>query len=43
VEADNKGMKMIVQFTNKEDNVLNQILNTFRNDLKEQFGGGLIM
>lgn len=43
VEADNKGMKMVIQFTNKKDNVLNQILNTFRNDLKEQFGGGLLM
>jgi hypothetical protein len=43
VEADNKGMKMVVQFLNKNENVLNQILNTFRNDLKEQFGGGLLM
>ena len=43
IEGDNKGMKMVIQLLNKNENVLNQILNAYRNDLKEQFGGGLLM
>ena len=43
IEANNKGAKMVVQLLNKNENVLSQILDAFRNDLKEQFGGGLLM
>jgi hypothetical protein len=43
IEADNKGAKMVIQLLNKNENVLSQILNAFRNDLKKQFGGGLLM
>lgn len=43
IEVDNKGAKMVIQLLNKDENVLSQILNAFRNDLKEQFGGGLLM
>lgn len=43
VEADNNGAKVVVQFLNSDQNVLRQILNAFKDDLKDQFGGGLIM
>jgi hypothetical protein len=43
IEANNKGSKMVIQLLNKNENVLSQILDAFRNDLKEQFGGGLLM
>lgn len=43
IEADNKGSKMVIQLLNKNENVLSQILEAFRSDLKEQFGGGLLM
>lgn len=43
IEANNKGAKMVVQLLNKDENVLSQILDAFRSDLKEQFGGGLLM
>lgn len=43
VEADNTGAKVVIQLLNKDKNVLRQVLNAFKEDLKSQFGGGLIM
>lgn len=43
IEADNEGSKMVIQLLNKNENVLSQILDAFKSDLKEQFGGGLLM
>lgn len=43
IEADNKGAKMTIQLLNKEENVLNQIVKAFKEDLKNKIGGDLIM
>lgn len=43
IEADNSGAKIVLQFTDTNQNALGQIVGALKKKLEDQFGGGLMM